>query len=309
MHQVVTRFAPSPTGLLHLGSAYSALVAWTRLAAQQARALFAARRVVERVLIERFTASATREQLAALGNCVHCHTREEGERLAGGRAMHTPFGVVHTTNLSPDVETGIGTWSFAAFQRAMREGISRDGRHLYPAFPYTAFSRMTDEDMLALYAWLMSQPAVAASPPETQLAFPFNWRPGMVLWNALFHTGLPVQADASKSDAWNRGAYLVEGLGHCAMCHNENKLVGNSSLAGRFGGGVIDGWYAPNITPDGHQGIGAWSDEEIKRSITQGVRRDGSKLLPPMGYPWYARMTDADLNAIVAYLRTVPPKE
>ena len=149
--------------------------------------------------------------LAAAGDCVVCHTAPGGTPNTGGRAMETPFGKVYTTNLTPDAETGIGQWSFSAFQRAMREGISRDGKHLYPAFPYTSFAKMSDDDLTALYAYLMAQPAVRAEVPKTELAFPFSVRPLMAGWNALFHDATPFKPDPNRPPEWNRGAYLVQG--------------------------------------------------------------------------------------------------
>ncbi|HFK4651979.1 TPA: cytochrome c, partial [Serratia marcescens] len=165
-------------------------------------------------------------QLAAAGDCAVCHTASEGATNAGGLAMATPFGTLYSTNITPDVATGIGNWSFTAFDRAMRQGVARDGRHLYPAFPYTAFSKMTDGDMQALYAYLMSQPAVRQSNPANQMRFPFNLRPLMAGWNALFLRQGEFQPDPQQSAQWNRGAYLVNGLGHCAACHSPRNLLG-----------------------------------------------------------------------------------
>src|SRR5690606_6590284 len=140
---------------------------------------------------------------------------------AGGREIPTPFGTIIATNITPDPTTGIGNWSYPAFERAMREGIGRDGKHLYPAFPYNHFAKTTDADLQALYAYLMAQPAVAQTNPETKLPFPFNLRPLMAGWNLLFHNSTArFTADPAKSETWNRGAYLVETLGHCSACHS-----------------------------------------------------------------------------------------
>jgi mono/diheme cytochrome c family protein len=140
--------------------------------------------------------------------------------------METPFGTVYSTNITSDPEHGIGTWSLAAFTRAMREGISRDGRHLYPAFPYTSFAKLDDADIEALYAYLMNQPGVPVRSPETRLAFPFNMRSGMALWNAAFHDPRPFREDPARSPLWNQGAYLVEGAGHCSACHSPRNAAG-----------------------------------------------------------------------------------
>src|SRR4029079_1996960 len=165
------------------------------------------------------------QQLAALGDCAVCHTAINGVLNAGGRPLETPFGTIHSTNITPDVETGIGAWSYPAFERAMREGIHRDGRHLYPAFSYTHFAKTTDADMQALYAYLMAQSPVRAEPSKNALAFPFNLRPLMAGWNALFHQPGAVQTDATRSEMWNRGAYLVEALGHCGACHSPRNAL------------------------------------------------------------------------------------
>jgi len=165
--------------------------------------------------------------LAALGDCAVCHTEVNGGAInAGGRAIETPFGTIYSTNITPDPETGIGAWSYPAFERAMREGIHRDGRHLYPAFPYPHFAKTTDADLQALYAYLMAQTPVRADAPENTLAFPFNLRPLMAGWNALFHRADVFEADPTKPAMWNRGAYLVEGLGHCGACHSPRNALG-----------------------------------------------------------------------------------
>src|SRR6476661_4563584 len=165
-------------------------------------------------------------QLAALGDCAVCHTVANGAVNAGGRPIETPFGTIYSTNITPDPETGLGAWSYPAFERAMREGIHRDGRHLYPAFPYPHFAKASDADLQALYAYLMAQPPVRADNPKTTLAFPFNLRPLVAGWNALFHQASAFEADTTQSANWNRGAYLVEGLGHCGACHSPRNALG-----------------------------------------------------------------------------------
>ncbi|WP_350494909.1 cytochrome c [Neopusillimonas aromaticivorans] len=157
-------------------------------------------------------AAIERGRLVALaGDCMVCHTADDGTPNAGGRPLETPFGTVYSTNITPDRKTGIGSWSYAAFERAMREGIHQDGRHLYPVFPYTAFAKLSDADMQSLYAWLMTQDPVSYTPPETRLAFPYSARPLMAGWNALFHTNEVYQPDPTQTTLWNRGAYLVQG--------------------------------------------------------------------------------------------------
>ena len=243
-------------------------------------------------------------QLAALGDCVVCHTAQGGIANAGGRAMETPFGTVVTTNLTPDVETGIGAWSFAAFQRAMREGISRDGRHLYPAFPYTAFAKANDDDLMALYAYLMAQPAVRHEMPATQLRFPFSVRPLMALWNALYLDAAPVAQDATRSALWNRGAYLVDGLGHCGGCHTPRNAFG-AERGGRafLGGAMVEGWEAPPLTALNHAPV-PWSEEELFRYLRFGHTQQHGVAAGPMApvVRELATLPEADVRAMATYL-------
>ena len=219
------------------------------------------------------------EQLAALGDCAVCHTETNGALNAGGRAIETPFGTIWSTNITPDVETGIGAWSYPAFERAMREGIHRDGRHLYPVFPYSHFAKATDADLQALYAYLMAQTPVRAENRDAALAFPFNWRPLMAGWNALFHAPEVFQADPKKSELWNRGAYLVEGLGHCAACHSPRNALGAEKADAYLAGGFAEGWEAPPLTSLSHAPI-PWSEDELfaylrQRRIPLSRRRRG----------------------------------
>jgi nicotinate dehydrogenase subunit B len=243
-------------------------------------------------------------QLAALGDCVVCHTAPGGVPNAGGRAMDTPFGTVYTTNLTPDADTGIGLWSFSAFQRAMREGISRDGKHLYPAFPYTAFTQATDDDLTALYAYLMSQPPVHAQVPETKLAFPFNLRPLLAAWNALHLTQGPVAAEATQSAEWNRGAYLVNGLGHCAACHSPRNALGAEQGGAAFlSGAVVDGWEAPALTSGSHAPV-PWTQDELFRYLRFGHTRHHGVAAGPMApvVAQLATLPEADVQAMAHYL-------
>ncbi|MFG1375952.1 molybdopterin cofactor-binding domain-containing protein [Xanthobacter autotrophicus] len=242
--------------------------------------------------------------LAALGDCAVCHTAEGGIANAGGRALHTPFGTIYSTNLTPDVETGIGAWSYAAFERAMREGIGRDGRHLYPAFPYTAFTRINDADMQALYAFLMSQAPVTARPPENRMTFPFNIRPLMAGWNLLFLTPGQLQAEAGQSPQWNRGRYLVEGLGHCGACHTPRNLLGaEKGGAATLAGGVADGWEAPALTALSKAPI-PWSEDELYTYLRTGFSRFHGTAAGPMApvVQELAHLPDADIRAMAVYL-------
>jgi nicotinate dehydrogenase subunit B len=218
-------------------------------------------------------------QLAALGNCVHCHTADGGAALAGGRAVETPFGTVVSTNITPDVEHGVGRWSFSAFQRAMREGIARDGRHLYPVFPYPSFTQASDDDLQAIYAWLMAQPAVSSTPPASELRFPFNLRPLMAWWNALHLQSGPLPVDAAPSALtsnsaptalWNRGAYLVNGLGHCGACHTERDALGAERKTSAYlGGAVAQGWEAPALGALSQSPL-PWTEDQLVRYLQRG---------------------------------------
>jgi mono/diheme cytochrome c family protein len=165
-------------------------------------------------------------QLAALGNCVTCHTDASGKPFAGGRALPTPFGTVYSTNITPHPDSGIGHWSEAAFRRALRDGVGRTGEHLYPAFPYDHFTRMNDEDVSALYAYLMTRPAVAANAPPNRLPFPLNFRLSAAIWKVMFLDKTPAVADRPKADPSNRGAYLVDAVAHCGACHTPRNFLG-----------------------------------------------------------------------------------
>jgi nicotinate dehydrogenase subunit B len=248
-------------------------------------------------------------QLAAAGDCVVCHTAPGGVPNAGGRALETPFGTVYSTNLTPDPVNGIGTWSFSAFQRAMREGISRDGRHLYPAFPYTAFTQTSDDDLSALYAYLMAQPAVASTPPTTQLAFPFSLRPLMALWNALYLTPGTQAADPTRSAQWNRGAYLVNGLGHCGACHTPRGALG-AELGGAstFAGAVIEGWHAPALTALAQHPV-PWTETELFRYLRFGHSAQHGSASGPMApvVRELAQLPEADVRAMAHYLASFNP--
>ncbi|WP_035713188.1 molybdopterin cofactor-binding domain-containing protein [Azorhizobium doebereinerae] len=244
------------------------------------------------------------KQLAALGDCAVCHTVPGGVANAGGRAMETPFGTVYATNLTPDSDTGIGRWSYAAFERAMREGISRDGRHLYPAFPYTAFTKASDTDLQALYAYLMSQPPASAPVPEAKMAFPFNIRPLMAAWNMLFLMTGQAVADPARSPQWNRGAYLVEGLGHCGACHTpRNGLGAEKTGAAYLAGGMVDGWEAPALTALSKAPI-PWTEAELYSYLRTGFSPHHGTAAGPMApvVQELAHLPDADIRAMAVYL-------
>lgn len=249
------------------------------------------------------------EQLAALGDCAVCHTAPGGVRNAGGLAMTIPFGTLYSSNITPDPDTGIGNWSYPAFERAMRHGIDRDGRYLYPAFPYTAFTRTRDEDLKALYAYLMSQPAVRHQPPQTALHFPFNIRPGILLWNWLYLKPGAYADNPERSAQWNRGAYLSEGLGHCSACHSPRDLLfgergGNRHLSG----GVAEDWSAHALA--GGNAPLAWTEDDLLDFLRRGYSpRHGVAAGPmaPVIHQGLGQLPDADLQAIARYLSSLQP--
>ena len=242
-------------------------------------------------------------QLAALGNCVGCHTATDGVPNAGGRALDTPFGKIYSTNLTPDA-TGIGNWSLPAFQRAMREGISRDGHYLYPAFPYTSYAKTTDDDLTALYAYLMAQPPVKSNPPQTKLAFPYNIRPLMAVWNGLFHEPSPIKLEATQTAEWNRGNYLVNSLGHCGACHTPRNALG-AERGGKayLAGAVIDGWEAPALTGFSRAPV-PWTAAELYRYLRQGYTEQHGIAAGPMGavVKELGALPNADITAMANYL-------
>jgi len=183
-------------------------------------------------------------ELAAIGNCNDCHTVRGGGSFAGGLPVPTPFGTIYSSNITPDAQTGIGRWSEAAFRRAMRSGVDRDGQHLYPTFPYDHFTNVSDEDDATLYAYLMTRPAVHAPARENALSFPLDQRFVIAGWKLLFLRRGSYQSDSSKSAEWNRGAYLVEGLAHCGSCHTPRNGFGAERPNAQFAGGDVDNWHA-----------------------------------------------------------------
>lgn len=242
--------------------------------------------------------------VAAAGDCAACHTSEGGSTNVGGRAFETPFGTLYSTNITPDEATGIGQWSYAAFERAMRHGISRDGSHLYPAFPYTAFAKTSDTDLQALYAYLMAQPAVAAEKPTNELSFPFSVRALMAGWNALYHDPAPFQPDPMQSELYNRGAYLAEGLGHCSACHSPRNAMGaeksgDAYLAGAF----VDGWEAPPLNTLSRAPI-AWSEGSLYDYLRHGESTLHGVASGPMApvVAGLAELPEYDVRAIAHYV-------
>lgn len=254
------------------------------------------------------------ETMFNIGGCSACHAtpgQKDQRRLGGGLALATPFGTFKVPNISPDATYGIGAWSEEAFVNAVLRGLGRNGEHLYPAFPYTSYQRMALDDVRDLYAFLKTLPAEVRPSEPHQVPFPFNVRRGLGLWKLLYLDGKPFAADPSKSAEVNRGAYLVEGPGHCAECHSPRDLLGGIVAARRFAGGPDaegKGWV-PNITPH-TDGIATWSGDDIAYLLRSGLTPDSDSVGSTMAdvVRHTAKLSDADRAAIAAYLKTLPPR-
>jgi mono/diheme cytochrome c family protein len=244
------------------------------------------------------------QALAGAGYCANCHTAPGGQPYAGGYAMATPFGTLYSSNITPDPDTGIGRWSEAAFRRAMRDGVARDGSHLFPAFPYQHFNLVTDEDLHALYAYLMTRPAVQHTPPKPDIPFPLNVRALQAGWKLLFFRDGAFAPKGDKSPEWERGAYLAEGLGHCSACHSPRNGLGAEKMGShRYAGAPIDDWYAPALTTANPAPV-AWTTQEIYDYLHQGGTALHGVAAGPMApvVRGLARLPDADVHAIAVYV-------
>ncbi|WP_428486085.1 c-type cytochrome [Rhodopila sp.] len=247
--------------------------------------------------------------LATVGDCSACHSAKDGRDYAGGQYMPTPFGPISTPNITPDKETGIGDWTDDQFVRLFHEGLGKNGEHIYPVMPYPWFTKVSRDDALAIKAYLFSLQPVHAPRLPNHLAFPFNVRAGLAVWDQLFLKEGVFKPDPSKSAEINRGAYLVEGLGHCGECHNGRNLLGDTQMAQSLRGGPIQDWYAPNITSDMQNGIGKYSDDQVFSFLKTGVAPGMGVVAGPMSQTVHeslSKLTDADVHAIVAYLKSTP---
>ena len=250
--------------------------------------------------------------LAAAGDCVACHTAEGGKPFAGGRPVPTPFGKIYAPNITPDKDTGIGNWSEQDFYTAMHEGVDREGEHLYPAFPYPWFTRMTRDDVSAIKAYLDTLPPVRNETRAPQLPWPMSWRGSLAVWNRLyFHPGT-FQPHPDKSTEWNRGAYLVEGPGHCAACHTpKNMLGGTKKQLSLSGGDAGEHWYAPDLTGDLREGLGHWSQADIVEYLKTGsnAKTAATGLMAQVVEDSTQHLSDSDLRAIAVYLKDMAARE
>jgi mono/diheme cytochrome c family protein len=246
--------------------------------------------------------------LAIVGDCAGCHNAPGGAPYAGGLPIETPFGTLVSPNITPDRETGIGAWTDDEFVNAMQDGTRRGGEHLYPAMPYTYYTKATREDVLAIRAYLGTVDPVHNEVKVNQLPFPFNVRASMVGWNELYFKRGTFAPVARRSDEWNRGAYLVEGLGHCGLCHTAKNTMGGDETARALQGSALQGWYAPNLTSDRRTGLGSWSVDDVVAYLQTG-HNNGSAATGPMSdviVHSTSQMTDADLRAIAVYLKGQP---
>ena len=279
-----------------LGLAGFLLLSWRRAIAP-----------IERPAPESFSAGSVAhgEALAAAGHCASCHTRPGGQSFAGGYGVNTPFGIIYGTNITPDPKTGIGTWSIEAFGRAMREGVARDGSHLFPAFPYNAYTKLTDDDLRALYAYLMTRQPVSATVPSNTVPFPLSVRALQEGWKVLFFRSVRYQNNPAKSDEWNRGAYLAEALSDCSGCHTPRNSLGGEKAGNAYAGAVVDGWIAPALDQANPSPL-PWTQEDLFSFLRTGTSplhgAAGATMTPVIRDALaLAVVPDSDVRAIAVY--------
>ena len=291
------------TGLIQL--AFGLLIAFTLLVTGNSTRAAA---------LDADTPVARGEYIFHAAGCLSCHTGEKnkGEKLAGGRALKSPFGTFYSPNITPDPTYGIGKWSDTDFLRALRQGVSPSGAHYYPALPYTAYTKMTDGDVADLKAYLNTVPAVAKPNKSHDMDFPFNIRAGLALWKFLHFTPGALKPEPGRDAQWQRGRYLVEALGHCAECHTERGLTGGLNKERWMAGAAKgpDGDATPNITPHPSVGVGQWSATDIAFMFKTGIMPEGDSLGAAMAdvvEHGTSKLLDDDLAAIVTYLKSLPP--
>ena len=289
--------------VLAVGALLIALIAWLNLRGEDPLAPDTA-------------ASAPAEQiargayLARAGNCMGCHTERGGAMYAGGRGVPTPFGTVYAPNLTPDKSSGLGEWTAAEFWRALHNGRARDGRLLYPAFPYPNYTRVTRADSDAIFAYLRSLPAVAQPNRAHTLPFPFDQQAALAVWRALYFRPAQHELDTTRSADWNRGAYLVEGLGHCNACHASRNALGATASPLDLAGGLIpvQNWYAPSLASPLEAGVADWSDAHVVALLKTGVSERGA-VMGPMSEVVSGstqHLSEPDLRAMTTYLKALP---
>jgi mono/diheme cytochrome c family protein len=251
------------------------------------------------------------EYLARAGDCVSCHTAQGVTAFAGGDRLNTPFGYMLAPNITPDPDTGIGRWSADEFYRALHDGVNRRGQDMYPTMPYDFYTKVSRDDIDAIFAYLKTVQPVKSAIDINHLRFPFNQRWSMGVWRELYFTQGGYRPDLAKSAAWNRGGYLVEGLGHCSDCHSPRNLLGGIEKRKDFDGAVVDGWFALDLTSDMVTGLGSWTSEEIATYLKTGAYKGKSTSLGPMAEVIQnstSHLSDSDLMAMAEYLKTIPPE-
>ncbi len=251
--------------------------------------------------------------LAQAGDCIACHTVPGEKIFSGNRPMPTPFGTLYSPNITPDAATGIGKWTADEFYKMMHSGRSRNGALLYPAMPFASYTKVSRADCDAIFAYLRSVPPVRQPSRPHDLRFPYNNRALLIGWRTLYFQEGEYQPDKTKSAEWNRGAYLVQGLGHCSMCHTPINALGGSSAANAFEGGLIpmQNWYAPSLTSNREAGLGDWQIQDIVDLLQTGVSRRGTVYGPmaEVTYNSLQYMSDDDVRAMAQYLKSLPEKE
>jgi mono/diheme cytochrome c family protein len=246
--------------------------------------------------------------LVDAADCGSCHTADPAKPLAGGKRIDTPFGGIFSPNLTPDRETGLGAWTDDEFYRALHDGVARNGSRYYPAFPYPYFTKITRDDVLAIRAYLSTLTPVRNTPPPPQLRWPLNYRVVMRGWNLLFFRSGSFEKNPQKSDEWNRGAYLVEGAAHCGACHTPKNMFGADKRGQTYGGGLVDGWFAPRLDAAERSGLKSWSVDDITEYLQSGrnARSHAGKLMAEVVVNSTSKMSNADVRAIAVYLKDLP---
>jgi mono/diheme cytochrome c family protein len=249
------------------------------------------------------------EYLAKAADCLVCHTAKDGPAYAGGFPFVLPFGTLYSTNITPDKATGIGNYTDAQFLAAMHRGVREDGAHLYPAMPYTSYTFITDDDALAIKAYLFSLTPINAPARPNELSFPFNQRWAMGIWSAVYNANQRFEPDTAQTAEWNRGAYVAEALAHCGECHTPRNLAFALNNRKKFAGALTGGWRAYNISGDKDTGVGAWRDEELFQYLATGHAAGHGSAAGPMGEAVdesFSQLSADDVRALVVYLRSVP---
>lgn len=294
-----------------LGLLLVLLGGWVILVADAGHRLEAPSRISQAMLRDP-ALIARGDYLTTAADCAGCHTAHGGKPMAGGRSLATPFGNIPVPNITPDRGTGLGTWTFEDFWQALHTGRGRRGELLYPAFPYTSYTHVTHDDALAMFAYLQSLPPVHRSTGPGSLRFPYSRRESLVAWRALYFRAGEFRPDPKQTAQWNRGAYLVQGPGHCSECHAARNAWGGTSRAAMLDGGQIpvQNWYAPDLTTREHGGLAGWHEQDIVQFLKTGQSGKGSAFGPMADVVVGStqHLSDDDLRAIASYLVSLPPR-